>query len=52
MNNLKKYNTDKATVCAKNTCVTVYGEAARIITVVTVSVALIFAISYVAKALR
>ncbi|HMT75758.1 MAG TPA: hypothetical protein PKA77_16915 [Chitinophagaceae bacterium] len=49
---LKKYSNDKATVCAGKNCVTVYGEAARIITAVALTAVIIIAAAYVAKALR
>ncbi len=49
---IKKYNNDKATVCAGKNCITVYGEAARIISAVTVTAVIIVAAAYAAKALR
>jgi hypothetical protein len=49
---LRKYQNDKATVCAGKNCVTVYGEAARFITAVTLTAITIVAIAYIAKALR
>lgn len=51
MNKIYKYN-NSATVCANKNCVTVYGEAARIINTIAVCAVLIVAIAYVAKALR
>ena len=51
MNNIYKYN-ERATVCANKNCVTVYGEAAKLINAIVVLAALIVAIAYVAKALR
>jgi hypothetical protein len=51
MNTIYKYN-ERATVCATNNCVTVYGEAAKLINTIAVCAALIVAIAYVAKALR
>jgi hypothetical protein len=53
MNRVSKYYyNDKATVCAGNNCVTVYGEAARFITAVTLTAVTIAAIAYIAKSLR
>lgn len=52
MNYVSKYNNDKATVCADKTCVTVYGETARLITAVTLAAAIIVAVIYIVKALR
>jgi len=51
MNYVSKYN-NKATVCAGKNCVTVYGEAAKIITAVTLITVIIVAAAYIAKALR
>lgn len=42
----------KATICVSNTCATVYGTAAKVVTGIAVSVTLILAIAAVAKALK
>lgn len=42
----------KATVCFKNSCVTVYDEVAEVVNVIAVTAALIIAVSMVAKALK
>lgn len=51
MKSIYKYN-ERTTVCANNNCVTVYGEAAKLINNIAVFAALIVAIAYVAKAVR
>ena len=51
MKNIYKYN-ERATLCANNNCVTVYGEAAKLINTIAVCAALIIAVAYVAKAFR
>jgi hypothetical protein len=51
MNKLYRYN-ERATVCAKNNCVTVYGETARIVNTIAVFTAAIIAIALIAKAVR
>lgn len=52
MNYVNKYNGDKATVCAGKTCVTVYGDAARIVNAIVIAAAILAAIAFVEKALR
>jgi len=52
MYNLKKYNNDKATVCAKGVFATVYNDTAKIVNVVVVSVVLVLGIAAIAKALK
>ena len=42
----------KATVCFKNSCVTVYDEVAEVVNVIAVAAALIIAVSLVVKALK
>ncbi len=42
----------KATVCFKNSCVTVYDEVAEVVNVIAIATALIIAVSLVAKALK
>jgi hypothetical protein len=51
-NFIKKYNAEKATVCADKTCVTVYGETAKAINTVAVFAVFFVAIAVVAKAIR
>jgi hypothetical protein len=53
MNNIYKSNkNDKATLCVKNTCATVYGDAAKIVTGIVVFTVAIAAISTIAKAIK
>jgi len=53
MSNLYKYNkNEKATVCANKTCVTVYGDTARVINNIVVFTVLVAALLYLAKAIR
>jgi hypothetical protein len=40
---------DKATVCANNKCLTVYGEAARIVNTIAIITALVIGIALLAK---
>lgn len=48
-----KYNqNDKATVCSRNHCVTVYGNTARIVNGIAVTAAALIALALLAKALR
>lgn len=49
---LQKRTTPKATVCVKNTCATVHGDAARIVEGVVVTVAVVAGISLLAKLFR
>lgn len=42
----------KATVCYKNSCVTVYNEVAEVVNVIAVATTLIIAVSLVVKALK
>ena len=42
----------KATVCFKNNCITVYDEVAEVVNVIAVATTLIIAVSLVAKALK
>ncbi len=47
------YNTnEKATVCAEDTCVTVYGDTAKLIQAVVLCTVLVVSVAYIAKALR
>jgi hypothetical protein len=50
MKRVSKYYSNKATVCTNRTCVTVYGEAAKIISGIAICAAALVAIAYVAKA--
>lgn len=52
MRNIRKYNQEKATVCASNTCITVHGEAAQFINVVAIVTTLVGAVILIDKALR
>lgn len=52
MNSVIKYNNPKATVCANQTCVTVYGKAAEFVTAVVVISVSIVALIYLLKALK
>ncbi|MES2516081.1 MAG: hypothetical protein V4580_18140 [Bacteroidota bacterium] len=52
MGNLKKYNSEKATICSNNNCVTVYGDTARFINII-IGVAVLIAVGVaIAKALK
>ena len=42
----------KATVCNKNTCVTVYGETARLVNKLVLTAVIIVLVNLVAKAAR
>jgi hypothetical protein len=46
------YKNAKATVCAEGNCVTVFGPAAELITLVTVIAALFVATAFVVKAIK
>ncbi len=53
MSNLTKYPArERATLCYKNNCTTVYGEAAQFVNAVIVTVTVITAIGLIAKALK
>jgi hypothetical protein len=52
MINIRKYKVEKATICVDKNCVTVYDDVARVVNTIVISVAVIAAIAYVAKALR
>jgi len=43
---------NKATVCVSNTCTTVYGTAAKVVSGVAIGVTFIIAIAVIAKALK
>jgi hypothetical protein len=51
MANLYKRNS-KAMVCSRNTCITVYGDAARAINTIVVTTVAILAIATLVKALK
>jgi len=51
MKKIYKYN-ERATVCTKNNCVTVYGETARVVNTIAVFTAAIIAIALIAKAVK
>ena len=48
---LNSYNSERATVCHKNLCVTVEGETAKMVNAIAVAAALIIALALVGKAL-
>lgn len=53
MSNIYKYNeNEKATVCVSNNCITVYGDTARIINGIIITVVAIIALVFLAKVLR
>jgi hypothetical protein len=52
MNIVKRYKTNKATICANKNCVTVYGETARTINTIVICTVLCIAAVYIAKALK
>lgn len=53
MSNISKYNqNNKATVCSANRCVTVFGDTARIVNGIVVTVTAIVALAALVKALR
>jgi hypothetical protein len=49
-NNLPRRDT--ATLCYKNSCTTVYGETAKIVNAIVLTVVVVSAISLIAKALK
>jgi hypothetical protein len=49
MYNIQKFNNDKATVCIKNTCATVYGDTAKIVQAAVVVVTIIASALFIAK---
>lgn len=52
MRNLKRYNSEKATICASNKCITVYGQTAQMLNTIAVVTAIFIAMAYITKALR
>ncbi len=52
MNNLNRYNNNKATICYDKVCTTVYGETAQLVKGIAVFAAIAIAAIYIAKALR
>jgi len=53
MHSLYKYQqNEKATVCTQDTCVTVFGDTARIVNGIAVVAAILLAISLLDKALN
>jgi len=53
MSKIYKYNlNEKATVCAARSCVTVYGDSARIINSIAIILAIVMALTFVSKAMR
>ena len=51
MSNLYLYN-EKATLCADKNCITVYGEAAKLINAIAITAVVLIAIALVVKAVR
>ncbi|WP_255154115.1 hypothetical protein [Ferruginibacter sp. HRS2-29] len=48
-----RYSTiDKATICSGNTCMTVYGETARVVQQIALMAVIIAALTMIAKAIR
>lgn len=53
MTYMKRNNTnDKAVVCANNTCITVFGDTARVVNTLVLLAVFFVAAAWVAKALR
>lgn len=50
--NLISTKNEKATVCAKDTCVTVYGDTARIVNVLVLFAVFVTAVALIDKALK
>jgi hypothetical protein len=49
MHNIQKNNNDKATICIKNNCATVYGDAAKIVQVLVVAATIVVTTLFIAK---
>ena len=49
---MNKIYSEKATVCKKNSCITVYGETANIINTIAIMTTALIAIGLIAKALK
>jgi hypothetical protein len=52
MSNIYYPLNEKATVCHKSTCVTVFGDTAKLVNGIAVTVAIITAIALISKALK
>lgn len=52
MNYVKKFNNQKATVCADKTCVTVYGKAGEFVSAIIAATVLLLCITLLAKAIK
>jgi hypothetical protein len=53
MNKLYKLsNNEKATICSKNNCVTVFGETAKLVNTITVCASILILGALVVKAFR
>ena len=53
MNYLQKnYQNDKATLCAKSNCVTVYGETAKIVNTLAIAASALILVALISKAFR
>lgn len=51
MSYLNSYNSEKATICHKDLCVTVQGETAKMVNAIAVTAVLVIALALVGKAL-
>ncbi len=51
MSNLYQYN-EKVTLCADKNCITVYGDAAKLINAIVITAVVLIAIALVVKAVR
>lgn len=52
MKKVSKYYNNKATVCADQNCVTVYGKTAEIVNAVVVTAVVISAVALISKLLK
>lgn len=52
MSNFYYPSNEKATVCHKSTCVTVFGDTAKLINGIAITVAVLSAIALISKALK
>jgi hypothetical protein len=53
MQNFHRYNqNEKAAVCARNNCVTVYGDTARLVNGIAITAAILIAVALLEKAFQ
>lgn len=52
MNNIIKYEKQKATICSNNICVTVYDETAKIVNTIIIGTVLLVGVAVVMKAFK